>query len=96
MRVKKLNFKTHRIQEVGEMSISDVLSKGHSATDFKDRYYIVLDNGNLYEQNKKIEIPISKVLPIIKYVSNSEGYIIGRRKKMGSNLMKVRLSKIKK
>ncbi|MGE7869289.1 hypothetical protein ACQKNO_24495 [Bacillus paramycoides] len=90
MKVAEFSNQTHKIISLNEMDIPTLVKYGHSVITFRDEHYIVLDNGNLYDQEKKREIPVFKVFRYIRAVKNSYGVIIAKRSNTRSSLNHVK------
>ncbi|PGZ57415.1 hypothetical protein COE58_25815 [Bacillus cereus] len=75
------------------MDIPSLMNNAHSVITFWNEHYIVLDNGNLYDQEKKREVPIARVFRHIKYARNSHGVLIAKRNHKNSDLKHVKLVK---
>ena len=93
MRVVKISTKTHSIQLLAEMDVSTLLRRAHSVSTFQGKHYIVLDNGNLYDQSRKQEVPVGDMFKYIKGVRNSDGVLIAKKSKLQGKLMQVRFVK---
>lgn len=94
VREKNFSAKTHELKVTSkEMSIGILLDRAHSVQTFNRAYFVVLDNGNLYDQVRRKEIPVANVFGYVKYVRNSDGIIIAKRARKNDKLMQVIFSK---
>ncbi|PFM65441.1 hypothetical protein COJ48_06220 [Bacillus cereus] len=93
MTVAKLSEHKHKIIRLNEMDIPTLVKYGHSVITFRDEHFIVLDNGNLYDQEKKREIPVFKVFRYIRAVKSSYGVVIAKRSNTRSSLNHVKYAK---
>lgn len=93
MRTKNFSKKTHKMTVLGEMDVTTLVSNAHSVSTFQNEHYIVLDNGNLYDQNKKREVPVFKVFRYIRLVKNSHGVVLAKRSNTRSSLHQVKYKK---
>lgn len=93
MKVMDSRNRTDRMICLKDMDISTLMKCGHSVTTFRNENYIVLDNGNLYDQAKRREIPIFKVFRYIQTVRNSYGVIIAKRSNTRNSLKQVKYAR---
>ncbi|HHT7156792.1 TPA: hypothetical protein ACTZ42_006757 [Bacillus cereus] len=89
MKENKFSKSTHRLKVTKEMDIGTLLNRAHKVSTFDDKDLIVLDNGNLYDQQRRREVPITNMFRYIKIVRNSDGIIIAKKNKTCSKLMQV-------
>lgn len=89
MREKKFSKSTHRLKVTKEMDIGTLLNRAHKVSTFDDKNLIVLDNGNLYDQVGRREVPVTNMFRYIKCVRNSDGIIIAKKNKPCGKLMQV-------
>ncbi|PEF45169.1 hypothetical protein CON22_17970 [Bacillus cereus] len=93
MRTKDFSKNTHRMTVLEEMDVSTLVRNAHSVTTFTNQHYIVLDNGNLYDQDNKREIPVYKVFRYIRSVKNSYGVLIAKRSNTRTSLKQVKYAR---
>ncbi|MBU4642313.1 hypothetical protein [Bacillus toyonensis] len=93
MKVVESRNHTHKTIRLNEMDIPTLVKYGHSVITFRDEYFIVLDNGNLYDQEKKREIPVYKIFRYIRAVKNSYGVVIAKKSNTRSSLNHVKYAK---
>lgn len=93
MRAKDFSTKTHRLKVLSEMDASTLLKRAHSVSTFHGKSFIVLDNGNLYDQVGKKEVAIGNMFRYIKCVRNSDGIIIAKKSNTCGKLMQVKFVK---
>ncbi|EOO43562.1 hypothetical protein H0177_24585 [Bacillus cereus] len=89
MREKEFSKGTHRLKVTKEMDVGTLLNRAHKVSTFDGKNLIVLDNGNLYDQTVRREVPVTNMFRYIKCVRNSDGIIIAKKNKPCSKLMQV-------
>lgn len=89
MREKKFSKSTHRLKVTKEMDIGTLLNRAHRVSTFDGKNLIVLDNGNLYDQVGRREVPVTNMFRYIQCVRNSDGIIIAKKNKTCGKLMQV-------
>ncbi|PGX12095.1 hypothetical protein [Bacillus sp. AFS033286] len=93
MRAKEFDKKKHSLRVLDEMNASTLIGKAHSVSTFQGKDYIVLDNGNLYDQAQKREVPVTHIFRYIKLARNSYGVVIAKKSNARAKLMEVKFIK---